>query len=224
MIIFPLSSLQLLYFLHDRLHAALENISNLPSFVATFVINKASLICCHPDRQEMAKKSRLRPGFCALRLSDINNLLSDQKTELINSVANDIAAAFIYIHRQAKAGNLTTTNTEPLENVIGIIRGTDVKYRRHLERKAERYKIAARRQRKQISHQGKELLRIISRTASEVGASKEYIKKMIKKMKQNAEDFHRRLEGKHELPVLVTGKNDGTVESDVQKGGWEWEL
>ncbi|KAN0068219.1 hypothetical protein V8E54_013789 [Elaphomyces granulatus] len=168
----------------------------------------------------MAKKSRLRPGFCALRLSDINNLLSDQKTELINSVANDIVAAFIYIHRQAKAGNLTTTNTEPLENVIDIIKGTDAKYRRHLERKAERYKIAARRQRKQISHQGKELLRIISRTTSEVGASKEH----IKKIKQNAENFHRRLDGKHELPALVTGKNDGTVESDVQKGGLRVEI
>ena len=110
----------------------------------------------------MPQKPRLRPGSCALRLSNVGHLLSGQKTELINSVADDITAALIWVFRQAKAGNLKASNTGRQHRVIRLVEGVDLKHRRSLERKAERYKISARQRKKQRDHLREELLCITS--------------------------------------------------------------
>ncbi|KAL1981998.1 hypothetical protein VTN96DRAFT_1964 [Rasamsonia emersonii] len=110
------------------------------------------------------RELRFRPGSCALRLSNIERLSPDQKTELVRSVANDITAVFIYIARQAEAGNLTTANTEPINDVISVIRDTEVKHRQKLEDKLARYERAAQRRRRERRWLRVELGRVIRRT------------------------------------------------------------
>lgn len=155
----------------------------------------------------MPQKPGLRPGSCALRLSNVGHLLSSQKTELINSVADDISTAFICVSRQAKAGNLKATNTVGLDRVIRLIEGVDLKYRRHLERKAERYKTSARQWKRQRDHLREELLCIISRIKSRFGVQTQHTKK---KMKRNDQDYLKRLEFMEEK-LLPKRKNDGKV-------------
>ncbi|KAL1966190.1 hypothetical protein VTN77DRAFT_4742 [Rasamsonia byssochlamydoides] len=111
----------------------------------------------------MSRELRLCPGSCALRLSDIEQLPSDQRTELIQSVANDITAVFIYIARQAEAGNLTTANTAPINDVIGVIRGTEVKHRQKLEEKLGRLQRDAQRCKRERRWLQSELGQIVGR-------------------------------------------------------------
>lgn len=118
----------------------------------------------------MPRELRFRPGSCALRLSNIEQLSPDQKTELVRSVANDITAVFIYIARQAEAGNLTTANTEPINDVISVIRDTEVKHRQKLEDKLARYERAAQRRRRERRWLRVELGRVIRRTKVAAGS------------------------------------------------------
>ncbi|KAL2009662.1 hypothetical protein VTN00DRAFT_5469 [Thermoascus crustaceus] len=86
-----------------------------------------------------------RPGSCAMRLTDIDTLSSALKTDLLRSIATDISATFIYIAKQAEAGNLSTIHTAPINSIIRIIKDTEVAQRRALERKVRRYERQARR-------------------------------------------------------------------------------
>jgi hypothetical protein len=165
------------------------------------------------SKHEMPQKPGLRPGSCALRLSNVDHLLSSQKTELINSVADDISTAFICVSRQARAGNLKATNTGGLNRVIRLIEGVDLKYRRHLERKAERYKTSARQWKRQRDRLREELLCIISRIKSRFGGQTQH----TKKMKRNDQNYHKRLELMEEK--FLAKKNEGKVKSHSQKRG-----
>ncbi|KAL1877806.1 hypothetical protein Plec18167_004775 [Paecilomyces lecythidis] len=99
-----------------------------------------------------------RPGSCAMRLTNIDTLPSRSKTSLINSIATDISATFIYIAKQAEAGNLSTIHTGPINDVIGIIKDTEVAHREALERKLARYKRVERRLRRERKWMRRELM------------------------------------------------------------------
>jgi hypothetical protein len=128
-----------------------------------------SKIGYHLRKKKMPRELRFRPGSSALRLSNIEQLSSEKKTELIRSVADDITAVFVYIARQSEAGNLTTTNTEPINDVISIIKDTEVKHRQKLEEKVAQYRRATQRLRKERQCLRVQLGRITKRTQVAVG-------------------------------------------------------
>ncbi|GAD99342.1 conserved hypothetical protein [Paecilomyces variotii No. 5] len=122
-----------------------------------------------------------RPGSCAMRLTNIDTLPSRSKTSLINSIATDISATFIYIAKQAEAGNLSTIHTGPINDIIGTIKDTEVAHREALERKLARYKKTERRLRRERKWMRRELMGLTKKTEEVVedlklkvhGASKE---------------------------------------------------
>jgi hypothetical protein len=142
------------------------------------------------------------PGSCALRLDNIDWLSSDQKTELISSVANDISAAFIYIAKQAEAGNLTAAHTASINDVIKTIRDTEAKQRRRLEQKIARYRKAAWRWRRKKVLLRMELRRFAHRTQKAVGLWKE----QTTQLKYEAEDVQKKLEFVQEKYELLKAK------------------
>jgi hypothetical protein len=150
----------------------------------------------------MPRELQFSPGFCSLRLSDIDELPSDQKTELISSIANDISAAFIYIARLAEAGSLTATHTMSMDNVIRTIKDTGVKHRRRLERKVARYRRAALRWRKEKIWHRRQLKGTASRIQTGVGAWNE----QTREIETEAEDLQRRLKFVEEKYELLKAK------------------
>lgn len=122
-----------------------------------------------------------RPGSCAMRLTHIDTLSSRSKTSLIKSIATDISATFIYIAKQAEAGNLSAIHTGPINDVIGTIKDTEVAHREALERKLARYKRVERRLRRERKWMKRELMGLTKKADAVVedwktrvhGASKE---------------------------------------------------
>ncbi|KAJ5308636.1 hypothetical protein PENANT_c053G02920 [Penicillium antarcticum] len=78
------------------------------------------------------------PGCCAFRLENLENQTSQTKKELMNSIAQDICATFTCIAKHAEAGNLEDQHTDVIDNVIKMIRGTDVRTRHRLEMRERR--------------------------------------------------------------------------------------
>lgn len=87
----------------------------------------------------MPRPKSLHPGSCTLRLQSLPSLPPHTKTALLASIAHDIRATFIYIAKQAEAGALAPDNTAPLNDVLTIIKDTDMRRRGRLERRLERY-------------------------------------------------------------------------------------
>lgn len=73
-----------------------------------------------------------------MRLQNIEQLTPASKTQLLSSISNDICALLMCIGQHVEAGNLSQKNTEPLDEVIKMIRDTEVGYRRSLERGVRR--------------------------------------------------------------------------------------
>lgn len=78
------------------------------------------------------------PGYCALRLENIESHTSQEKKTLMNSVADDIGATFISIKRHIEAGTLEEDHTSAIENVIKLICHTDFHQRKLLRRRVHR--------------------------------------------------------------------------------------
>lgn len=85
----------------------------------------------HPSQQ-------LKPGFCALRLENLDQQPSATKRELMVSIAADICATFISIAKYSEDGTLQARHTGVIDNVIQTIRDTDVKQRHLLDRQVHR--------------------------------------------------------------------------------------
>ncbi|RHZ56385.1 hypothetical protein CDV55_101855 [Aspergillus turcosus] len=78
-------------------------------------------------------------------LQTLPKLNNTSKRTLLNSIATDITATFIYISKHLENGTLSDEHTAPIDRVIDIIKGTEVSHRRMLERKVKRYTRLARR-------------------------------------------------------------------------------
>ncbi|KAI9932636.1 hypothetical protein MW887_008884 [Aspergillus wentii] len=98
-----------------------------------------------------------------MRLRNIETLSSSSKTALLKSIANDISAVFIYISKQSEAGNLSTKHTAPIDNVIRLIKGTEVSQRRMLERRVLRYERQASRLRAERRWIRGEFMKVVKR-------------------------------------------------------------
>ena len=90
-------------------------------------------------------KTIVHPGFCTMRLRNIQTLSSPAKTALLQSIANDISATFIYLAKQAEANTLNPEHTAPINDVIAIIKDTTASQRRTLERRMARYERRTKR-------------------------------------------------------------------------------
>lgn len=80
----------------------------------------------------------LGPGSCALRLANLESQAPQIKSELMQSIAEDISATFILVSRHVAAGTLEHRQTDILDNVIRTIRDTDLGRRKLLERETRR--------------------------------------------------------------------------------------
>lgn len=97
-----------------------------------------------PDITNTDPTSALLPGSCALRLTNLHKYTPSAKKRLMQSIATDIKATLICIANQARVGNLTARQTAPVNEVIRIIRDTDVAERRRLENRVARHRRQAR--------------------------------------------------------------------------------
>lgn len=85
-----------------------------------------------------------------MRLDNLEKRSSLSKTKLMCSIADDMCATFQCIAKHAEAGNLTARHTEPLDQVIRIIRDTEVSQRHRLERQARRLRLERRWMRREF--------------------------------------------------------------------------
>jgi hypothetical protein len=87
----------------------------------------------------MSADLEYRPGYSALRLGTIRSLPHDEKTKLLESVANDMTAALIQIGRESEAGSLSAANTVAVNKLIETVQSPEVKKRERLEAGARKY-------------------------------------------------------------------------------------
>ncbi|KAJ5884680.1 hypothetical protein N7495_009190 [Penicillium taxi] len=78
------------------------------------------------------------PGFSVIRLEGLERWTSDKKTEVLQSISDDIRATFMCITNHIRVGTLSPAHTKPLEEVIDIIRDSNMNHRRKLERRIKR--------------------------------------------------------------------------------------
>ncbi|KAJ5087045.1 hypothetical protein NUU61_008352 [Penicillium alfredii] len=75
---------------------------------------------------------------CLDKLQGMETKSSESKRQLMQSIADDICATFMKISEYAGAGTLRASHTEPIDNVVRVIRDTDVSFRRSLEQRVRR--------------------------------------------------------------------------------------
>ncbi|KAJ5758288.1 uncharacterized protein N7511_006982 [Penicillium nucicola] len=78
------------------------------------------------------------PGSCALRLENLEAQSSQGKKEPMQSIAQDICTTFTCIAKYAEAGKLEAQHTNVIDDVIKMIRDTDIKTRHRLEKQERR--------------------------------------------------------------------------------------
>ncbi|CBF81907.1 predicted protein [Aspergillus nidulans FGSC A4] len=91
-------------------------------------------------------------------------LSSDQKTDLIDSIAKKMISTMIIISREIDRGNLDADNTTPIHNFIRTILRHERAQLRKLERRVARYQRRARRwraERRRIQHEIAEIVRVL---------------------------------------------------------------
>ncbi|KAJ5477622.1 hypothetical protein N7530_003131 [Penicillium desertorum] len=96
------------------------------------ISSKLAMAPDHPIQQPNT------PGFCALRLENLEHQTSTTKSELMASIAADICATFISIAKYSEEGVLQAQHTSVIDKVIQTIRDTDVKQRHLLDRQVLR--------------------------------------------------------------------------------------
>ncbi|KAE8379084.1 hypothetical protein BDV26DRAFT_176334 [Aspergillus bertholletiae] len=80
----------------------------------------------------------LAPGSCTMRLQNLECLSSASKSTLLQSVADDISAAFICISKQLSCGTLSARHTRPMLDFITSIRNTGRLEQQRLQQELER--------------------------------------------------------------------------------------
>lgn len=77
-------------------------------------------------------------GSCVMRLQGIERMPTEDKTALLRSISDDLRALLMCIGQHVEAGNLDAKSTAPMDEVIRMIRDTEVEYRQSLERELRR--------------------------------------------------------------------------------------
>lgn len=77
-------------------------------------------------------------GSCVMRLQGIENKNPAAKVELLRSISNDLRALLMCIGQHVESGTLDSQTTAPLDEVITMIRDTEMGYRRTLEQALRR--------------------------------------------------------------------------------------
>ncbi|PLB50066.1 hypothetical protein P170DRAFT_473640 [Aspergillus steynii IBT 23096] len=75
----------------------------------------------------------------------LSNLTSASKTRLLQHIASDITTALIQISKHLDTGTLSSRHTRPIEDMIGVITGTEQAHRRGLERRVRRMEAREKR-------------------------------------------------------------------------------
>ncbi|KAL4776610.1 hypothetical protein BDW60DRAFT_203636 [Aspergillus nidulans var. acristatus] len=91
-------------------------------------------------------------------------LSSDQKTDLIDSIAKKMITIMIIISREIDRGNLDADNTAPIHNFIRTIQRHERAQLRKLERRVARYQRRARlwrAERRRIRREFAEMVRVL---------------------------------------------------------------
>ncbi|KAL4989629.1 hypothetical protein BDW68DRAFT_156257 [Aspergillus falconensis] len=83
-------------------------------------------------------------SFTKSALRQIRYLSSNQKTDLIDSIAKKMITTMITISQEIERGNLDADNTAPIHNFIRTIQRHERAQQRKLERKVARYQRRAR--------------------------------------------------------------------------------
>ena len=105
---------------------------------------KAQRLAFHPATMS------LPPGSCLMRLQDLEKMSSDEKKELLSSIAEDIQITLLYVGRHLEAETISHAHAEPIEDMIKKICETEIAKRRRLKRKMrQRESQSARMQREQ---------------------------------------------------------------------------
>lgn len=129
-------------------------------------------------------KTIVHPGFCTMRLRNIQTLSSPAKTALLQSIANDISATFIYLAKQAEANTLNPEHTAPIDDVIAIIKDTTASQRRTLERRMARYERRTKRLRAERKWAQREFGRVVQKAEMVHGRWKETVDRLREGMER----------------------------------------
>ncbi|KAL4973615.1 hypothetical protein BDW66DRAFT_100894 [Aspergillus desertorum] len=108
--------------------------------------------------------------FTISALRHIPYLSSDQKTDLIDSIAKKMTTTMITISQEIDRGNLDADNTAPLHNFIRTIQRHERTQQRKLERKVARYQRRARlwrAERRRIRCEFAEMVRVLHEACME---------------------------------------------------------
>lgn len=139
------------------------------------------------------------PGSCVMRLNGIEYMSQKGKTKLLRSISDDLRALLMCIGQHVDAGNLDAKTTAPLDEVIRMIRDTEIGYRRSLER-------GLRRSRKQKRWLRREYRGVVRSTEALARA----YKTKVQVLKDEARGLRVQIEGlEDELEMLRLGKRMG---------------
>ena len=93
------------------------------------------------------------PGSCVMRLKGLEQLSSDAKTALLESIANDIVATILCVVKHREAGNLSFENAQAVNELIRFLNNKTSGRVRDLEKRVDRL----RHQRRWIASEYKKL-------------------------------------------------------------------
>lgn len=134
-----------------------------------------------------------------MRLNGIEYMSQKEKAKLLRSISDDLRALLMCIGQHVDAGNLDAKTTAPLDEVIRMIRDTEIGYRRSLER-------GLRRAGKQKRWLRREYRRVVRNTEALARAYK--IKVQV--LKDEVRGLRVQIEGlEDELEMLRLGKGIG---------------
>lgn len=163
----------------------------------------------------MPRPKTLHAGSCTLRLQNLPSLPPHTKTALLASIAHDMRATFIYIAKQAEAGTLSPDNTAPLNEVLTIIKDTDMRRRESLERRLERYEKRIERLRGERAWMRREFGGVVGRVEGVQGRWRER-EGGLRRALEGVRGEYAVLSGKYAL--LQAGLKQGIERPEVKEG------
>lgn len=149
------------------------------------------------------------PGSCVMRLNGIEYMSQEGKTKLLRSISNDLRALLMCVGQHVDAGNLDTKSTAPLDEVIRMIRDTEIGYRRSLEKALRR----SRRQKRWLRREYRGVVRSTEALARAYKAKVQASQNVIRELRVNTTGLE------NELEMLRFGKakeaeTEGKEEAD----------
>lgn len=126
------------------------------------------------------------------------------KAELLRSISNDLRALLMCIGQHVESGSLDNQTTAPLDEVITMIRDTEVGYRRSLERELRR----SRKEKRWMRREYRGVVRSAGVLAKAYRAKVLALKGVVRGLRMNMAD------SKAEGGILQTDKGKGGVEEE----------